>query len=173
MKTKVLELIKNVNVKKTAIYVGCVLLLIIMALYVRKKINEAKEEKAAAQKLQEYNQSIEAAIVEGGALSYSEADYKIMADQLFVYLTEDGILQGGLMGVNQKGIYAIMEKMNTDADVYKLIEAFGTRELRAPYALWGKELHTLPSAFAEILFKSERNIINEILTQKGLKNPFV
>lgn len=165
------EVLKNVNVKKTAMYVGGALLLIIMALYVRKKVNDAREERAEAQKIKEYNESIETAIAEGN-LSYPVADYKIMADQVFMYLIEANPLNGGLLGVNQKGIYSIMEKMKTNADVYKLIEAFGVRELRPPYKLWGKQPHTLPTAFAEILFKGEREKVNEILTEKGLTVTF-
>lgn len=162
------EVLKNVNVKKTAMYVGGALLLIIMALYVRKKIDEARE----AKKRREYEKSIQA-VIETSSLSYNEADYKIMADQIYTYLIEAGIMNGGLMGVNQKGIYAIIEKMNTEGDIYKLIEAFGERELRAPYKFWGKKLHTLPTAFSEILFKGERKKIAEILAERGLEFPFM
>ena len=165
------EILKNVNIKKIAMYLGGALLLVIMALYVRKKINEAREERAAEQKIKEYNESIETAIAEGD-LSYPDADYKIMADQIFMYLIEANPLNGGLLGVNQNGIYSIMEKMNTNADVYKLIEAFGVRDLRPPYKLWGKQPHTLPTAFAEVLFKGEREKVNEILAEKGLTVTF-
>lgn len=164
-----IEMLKKVDVKKTAMYVGGALLLIIMILYVRKKIREAKAERAEEVKRKEYQESLETAISTGGELSFPEADYKIMADQIFTYLIETGVGNGGLFGVNQKGIYGIMEKMNTDADVYKLIEAFGDRELRAPYKLWGKKMHNLPSALSEILFKGEVSEINAILASKGIK----
>ena len=162
------QLAKNVNVKKIIMYAGGALAIVLLYLYVRKKIDESQ----AAKKLREYNKSLQAAIEED-SLSYLDADYKIMADQIYTYLTEAGIMNGGFMGVNQKGIYAVMEKMYTKADIYKLIDAFGQRELRAPYKLLGKKLHTLPTAFSEILFKDERKKIAKILSEKGLEFPFV
>ena len=39
------QLLKNINVKKTAMYVGGALVLVLLILYVRKKIDEAQEAK--------------------------------------------------------------------------------------------------------------------------------
>lgn len=173
------EIVKNVDVADVAktgikyqsriyMFIGCILLLTILFFYVRKKKDELRE----AKQRREYEKSIQD-VIETSSLSYNEADYKIMADQIYTYLIEAGLMNGGFMGVNQKGIYAIMERMKTEGDIYKLSQAFGRRELRAPYKLFGKKLHTLETAFSEILFKNERKKIAEILAERGLEFPFI
>ena len=173
MDTKVLDILKNVNVKKTAIYVGGALLLVIMALYVRKKIREAKAEKKTENYLKLVQQGVTVS-----DLSYSEADYLSMADALYQHFSDTG-LSAGFLGVNQKGVYGIMEMMHSDSDISQLEVAFGERKLK-DLSLWGPAFsflakakpYTLNEAMVQLLTNGERKKVNEILEKNGLKKRY-
>ena len=60
-------------------------------------------------------QQIEAS-VQHENLTYSPEQYIVLADALEGHLSDNG-LSGGLLGVNQKGVYEVFRKLKTDDDL--------------------------------------------------------
>lgn len=173
MKSEYLDLMKKVDVKKAAFYIGVFLLLVILALAVRRMIRKVKAES----KDDDYLDLVSENIVTAN-LSYSEVDYATMADALEQHFSDTGV-SGGMFGVNQKGIYEIMGRMKTNDDVHKLIEVFGTRDFKdvsmtgAMFSFLVKERTcTLPEAITYMLTNGERRKVNDILEKNGLTYKF-
>lgn len=162
MNPKYLELLSKVDVKKTAMYVGGVLLLIVLYIYVRKKIKEYKADK----KNEEYQKAVENSI-DSSALTYKDADYLTMANSLEAYLADT---RAGWAGVDEDGIFNIMKKMKNNSDVAKLITAFGKRSLRKRWQTKTAE-YDLPSALAYFLDQGERDEIEKIFKENGVTYP--
>lgn len=168
-----MKALEKIDFKKTAMYVGGALLLIIMVLVVRKMIKKAKEDK----KDEDYLQLVEDSIVVTD-LSYSEIDYQSMAKALEQHFADTG-LSGGWQGVNQKGIYEVMERMKTNADIEKLIAVYGKRPAKdisfaGPLfaGLVKEKEYTLNAAMSSLLTNGERKKVNEILKENGLTYKF-
>lgn len=162
MNPKYLEILNKVDVKKTAMYVGGALLLIVLYIYVRKKIMEYKADK----KDEEYQRSVGKSI-DSSVLTYNDADYLTMANALESYLADT---RAGWAGVDEDGIFNIMEKMKNNSDVAKLITAFGKRNLRKRWQTKTDE-YDLPSALAYFLDQGERDEIEEIFETNGVTYP--
>lgn len=173
MDTKAIEFISKIDIRKTAMYVGGVLLLIVLFLVARRMIRKAKAERRAEERDEDYLNLVEKNVVVSD-LTYADVEYHTMANSLEQYFNDTG-LSGGWYGVNQKGIYDIMEKMKSNADIQRLIEVYGKRPAKdisfaGPlFAGMVKEKdYTLPEAMAILLTNGERRKVNKILEENGL-----
>lgn len=106
--------INNLTPFKAITWAIVLLILIFIILIVYRKIKKSIQ---AAKDYQLVNAS-DSAIV-SNALTYTQADYKAMADKL--YLAMDGV------GTNENSIYEVIGKLRTKSDWYALIKAFGVR----------------------------------------------
>lgn len=166
-------IIKDVNIRKAAMYVGGALILIILFLYVRKKVREAKEEN----RTDDYLKLVEDNIVSSD-LNYSQADYQTMANTLYQHFSDTG-LSAGFLGVNQKGVYDVMSRLKSDSDYNQLAVAFGSRKLK-DLSIAGTTLaflvrekpYTLTDAMTQLLTNGERKKVNKILKGNGLTIEF-
>ncbi|MBQ5689343.1 MAG: hypothetical protein IIV21_05190 [Bacteroidales bacterium] len=159
----VMKISSKVDVAKITYTVGGVMLLIIMFLYIKKKIKESKEE----DKNKEYLKQIDASINTSN-LSFSNVDYQTMADSLYSYLSDT---RAGYAGVDEDGVYSIMERLKTYDDVQKLIKVFDSREIRKRWQT-KSHVYTLPGAIAALMSQSERDEINEHFEKNGISFRF-
>lgn len=102
---------------------------------------------------------------QGIKISYPLAQYEVFAEALRDAF--DG------WGTTESTIYSVFEKMNNDADIYQLIETYGTRGYYGTLenffgGLFGdKDVHrTLPAAISSELDGVEMAILNNILSKK-------
>lgn len=164
------SILQDKNIQKIAKYVGGAIILIILILIVRRMIRKAKEEKAVDEMMNLYEEASQTQ-----TLSYSDIDYKTMADSIQTYISAGMFtMNGGLLGVNQQGIYDVMMRMKTDADIYKLISCYGVREYKKPghFYIGGRPSAGLPSTLLDVLKKGEIREINSILEENGLQYRF-
>lgn len=159
----VMKIASKVDVAKIAYTAGGVMLLIIMFLYIKKKLQESREE----DKNNEYLRQIDASINDSD-LRFSDVEYQTMADSLYSYLSDT---RAGYAGVDEDGVYSIMERLRTDDDVMKLIKTFGSKEIRKRWQT-KSHIYTLPGAISALMSQKERNKINDILENNGIKFQF-
>lgn len=159
----------QLNLKKIVMYAGGAMLLVIMALVVKKKIKEYKAEK----KDDDYLKLVADSVVASDA-SYSEAEYYSMADALEQHFSDTG-LSAGFLGVNQKGVYDVMRRMKSNTDIGKLEVAFGVRNFKdysivspALGFLVKEKAYKLNEALTQLLTNGERREVNEILKENGV-----
>lgn len=148
---------------KTAFTVGGLMALAIVAIYIRKKISEAKAERENDEYLKQIDASIDST-----SLHFSEVEYRTMADSLFSYLSDT---RAGYAGVDEDGVYDVMERLRSDDDVLKLINVFGSKEIRKRWQT-KSHIYTLPGAIAALMSQKERDRINERLENNGIKFRF-
>lgn len=160
---ELLKLANKVDIKKTAITIGAILLLVIIYLVIRKMIRKAKAEKQDEKLINVINDSVVTS-----NLTYTEAEYAIMAESLRTYFTDQN---SGLLGIDQKGIYDVMGRMKTNDDVAIMIEKFGTIEYRKNFT-FGKETYNLVEAMSKLLTAGERRQVNNILKENGVTFQF-
>lgn len=160
---ELLKLANKVDIKKTAITIGVILLLVIIYLVIRKMIRKAKAEKQDEKLINVINDSVVTS-----NLTYTEAEYAIMAESLRTYFTDQN---SGLLGIDQKGIYDVMGRMKTNDDVAIMIEKFGTIEYRKNFT-FGKEYYNLVEAMSKLLTAGERRKVNNILQENGVTFQF-
>ena len=81
----------------------------------------------------------------------------------------DSIYSAGIntYGTDEQAIYSIFSKMQNDLDVAKLVSAFGTR--RAEFSFVDV---TLGGFLQSELDANELNVVNNTLSQKGIKYRF-
>lgn len=100
----------------------------------------------------------------GQVPSYTDYQYQVYADALFVALkgaTED-----------EQDFLPVMKAMKKDIDVTKLIQAFGTRDVSSSWNYF-PENHTLPSAIAKYFVDWElEEYVNKPLRSNGVKFQF-
>ena len=97
--------------------------------------------------------------------SYSNAEYESMANKAFAAM--DGY------GSDDDALEAIMEKLKNDADVLKLIDAYGIRELdTGKFNPENNKKETLSGAISSEFSAGEIKDMNDILTKKGIKITF-
>ena len=159
----VMKIASKVDVAKIAYTAGGVMLLIIMFLYIKKKLQESREE----DKNNEYLRQIDASINDSD-LRFSDVDYMTMSDSLYSYLSDT---RAGYAGVDEDGVYSVMERLRTDADIEKLIAVFGQKEIRRRWQT-KSHIYTLPGAISALMSQKERNKINDILENNGIKFQF-
>ncbi len=92
------------------------------------------------------------------SLSYTDQEYKSMAEQLY------NAMYGP--GTKNEVVKEVFEKMNNDADVYKLIMVFGKRQ---GWPGWGVSEETL---YEWIDNDYASDYVNEILSRKGISVRF-
>ena len=92
------------------------------------------------------------------SLSYTDQEYQSMAEQLY------NAMYGS--GTKNDVVKAVFEKMNNDADVYKLIMVFGKRQ---GWPGWGVSEETL---YEWIDNDYAADYVNEILARKGISVRF-
>ena len=163
----------GINPKYIYITAG-VILLIVVVVWLVKKFGKREEEKTVKDIEDSINKS---------NLTYEDAQYKTMADELSAYLGEKftdsaaGVLAGpwasnaGFNGVNQKGVYSIFEKMKTVDDVKALIAAFGIRTIRKQWH-FNSTTGNLATFFSQFLTTPEKGKVNEILASNGVNYNF-
>ncbi len=165
MNPKYLEILNKIDIRKTAVYAGGALFIIIMILYVRKKIREAKAERESEKIIEQYEKASDPA-----SRTYSDVEYKMMADSIYAHIHASVMsANGGLTGVNQQGIYDVMSRMKTDDDLNMLISAYGLREYRKPGRIYFKRpCNYLPGTLVDVMTRGELKKINDILSENGL-----
>lgn len=172
-----MKLSKSIFTSDTAkyIYIGAgVILLVILIVWLVKKIRKSPDEKDVEDIKDE---------IDPNNLTYPNAQYKTWADEMAVYLgakftdSISGVLvnpalsDGGFYGVNQNGIYSIMEKMKTVDDVLALIAAFGVRTIRQQWH-WSSTTGKLNTFIADFLTTGEKQKVSEILADNGVNYNF-
>lgn len=157
--------LENIN-KKYIIYSTIAIVVLVVVVYLLAKKKKSKPDTKV------YNAEIKVS-----DLSYSEAEYTAMADQLATYLSDTSLLSGGWNGVDQDGVYSIFEKMQTESDLYKLISVFnGKCYTFRKTLLWSfdikKTVMSLTEAISYLMTASERDRINQILKDKSINFSF-
>lgn len=122
---------------------------------VSDKIAEKKSEAATKSELKDYAK-------QGIKPSYMDSQYKGWANKI-------GAAMDGF-GTDEDAIYDVFRLMKNDADVLKLIEAYGTRTF--PGMFMGETSFTLSSALQDELNRSELNKLNGILRNAGISYTF-
>ena len=160
-----IKALEKIDVKKIVMYVGIALCLIALYLYVRKKVKEYKADKIDESIMKQYEESIV-----GDALSYSLSEYTTMADSIYQNIHSPVLsINGGFLGVNQKGIYDTMKRLNNDSDYNQLVSAYGVREYKKPGRIYLKKpTDRLPGTLVAVLTRGEVKKINNILAENGL-----
>jgi hypothetical protein len=75
-------------------------------------------------------------------------------------------------GTDEDAVYNVMRQLKNDADVYKLINAYGTRKYDA-CGFWGSDTEkTLSGAISDELDVFEKKTVNGILSSNGIKYQF-
>lgn len=101
----------------------------------------------------------------GEKLSYPISQYSVFADGLEEAFTNNGF------GTNEEKIFNIFKKMKNKADVMKLIQAFGKRNL---FTLSGGVVigHNLPWYISSELNEDEISELNSILKSNNINYSF-
>ena len=89
--------------------------------------------------------------------TYTNADYKLMAESLFEAM--DG------PGTDENSIFTIISSLRTKADWYALADAFGTRKTTSP---WSSFEGTLSKWLADELDDDEKQRVNNTLSKFGV-----
>ena len=111
-------------------------------------VQKIKDDKQLKDYMKESNQE----------LSYTEQQYNSMAEQLY------NAMYGP--GTKNEVVTEVFEKMNNDADVYKLIMVFGKRQGWPGWAVSAEDLYEwIDNDYAS-------DYVNEILSRKGISVRF-
>ena len=112
------------------------------------KVSENKE-------LKDYKKEIQHSM-----LRFTEAEYKSMADRIYVALNQT-------WDDNEETIYSILKQFRSKHDWYKLISVFGVRKRTKAYFVSSIN-GTLPQWFEDTLSDSERDKVRDILSTIGV-----
>jgi hypothetical protein len=95
--------------------------------------------------------------------SYSNSNYKTLADKLYSAMNTSG--------TDESAIYSVFETLKNKIDVLKLIEAYGVRQLYVfGFPVGGKQ--NLSQALSDELSSNEIAKVNQILFKKGINYKF-
>jgi len=144
------QLSKNKYVRAGAIAGGAYLLYTL----VRKVLLPSTTVKAAKDDEKKFKAA-------GQKQSYTDGQYKIFADA--IYSAGFDVM----FGTDEDTIYSVMDKMNNDLDVSKLIQAFGTRRIE-----FSTRNDSLAGFLRSELDSSEMQKVNNILSGKNIKYRF-
>lgn len=97
----------------------------------------------------------------GQKQTYTDGQYKIFADS--IYSAGFDVL----FGTDEDTIYSVMNRMQNDLDVSKLIQAFGTRRIE-----FSTRTDSLAGYLRSELDSSEMGKVNSILANKNIKYRF-
>ncbi len=89
--------------------------------------------------------------------TYTNADYKLMAESLFE------AMEGA--GTDENSIFTIISSLRTKADWYALADAFGTRKTSS---MWSSFEGTLTKWLADELDDDEKQRVNNTLSKFGV-----
>lgn len=146
---------------KGVIAIGAVGALFAIGLSVKNFVKR-KRENSEAKGATENTQSTLRELAKRGIFpKYNDMQYKSWADRLYQ-------LMNGY-GTDEAGIYDVMKQMQNDADIAKLIEAYGVRKLSTgAYNLSPDSSANLISALSDELDSNETFIVNGILAKRGI-----
>lgn len=154
---------EKINWNRMLAVTGVIVLVIALAVIVKKYIKKSKNEAAADAYLQGLKGDISSS-----ELSYSYPSwYEAQSISLAAALDASFGNNGGLFGCDQKAVYAIVEQLKTKADAMQLEESFGTRELNASWIKKKKPM-TLREAMQNLMTTKEHKKVNEILKENGI-----
>lgn len=159
-------ILNKIDINKVLAVTGSALLLVVVAVIVKRKISKNKKNDADEDYLKQISGTVNPA-----NLSYDSAWYESKAISLAADLDASFGNNGGFLGCNQKGVYETMELLKTQDDLKKLETAFGTRELNASW-LKKKKPMTLVEAVKTLMTQGEIKKVNKILDKKGIVTPF-
>lgn len=95
--------------------------------------------------------------------SYSDSNYKTLADKLYSAMNTSGTDEGA--------IFAVFETLKNRIDVLKLIESYGVRQLyQFGVPIGGNQ--NLAQALSDELSSNEIAKVNQILFKKGINYKF-
>jgi len=98
----------------------------------------------------------------GQSLSYADAYYTVLANTI-EQATDNA-------GTNTQAVYDVFQKLNNDADLYRLIQAYGTRW--NPFFGIPTGTYTLEQILLAELSQGELTELNNILSSKGITIKF-
>jgi len=123
-----------------------------LAYAIYKKLNPSEEDKAQNQ--------LDKEAKELGKGTLQESEYKSLANSLY-----DAFMTA--FGTDEDAIYGVFNKLGNDADIRRLIAAFGYRR-----AEWGFTDYDLPYFIKDELDATEIRYVNQILSAKNIKYRF-
>lgn len=123
-----------------------ILLIFIIIIIIKKNYRKNKEEK-------EYNKSLQKKIIKDN-LTLADSDYSDLADTFYKAVKGPGTT-GNL-------VKKVFNSVNTDSDLYKVFEKFGTRD----------GMNFVEWFYDDISLKSNIDYLNGILEKKGIKYRF-
>lgn len=154
---------EDIDLNKVIRYTLGFILVVAVVIAIRKKLKRTKNEAAADAYLSNLKSTVKTK-----NLSYTYPSwYEAQAISLAAALDASFGNNGGWMGCDQQGVYAIIELLKTKDDAMQLEESFGTRELNASW-LKKKKPMTLRQAVQELMTTKEHKKVNEILTRNGV-----
>lgn len=139
----------NINLSKVITWAIILLIVTIIIWLVYLKI---KKEIEASRNRQLVKESDSAII--SNALTYTQADYKAMADKLFIAM--DGA------GTDEDAIKEVIAKLRTKSDFYALVKAFGVRKSTS---WWSNFSGNLIQWLANELGGNDRKEVNDMLAK--------
>lgn len=141
--------INNVTPGKLITWAIIVLIVIIIIWIIYRKIQKAVQSGKDKQLVSEADNAIIS-----NALTYPQADYKSMADKLFVAM--DGA------GTDEDAIKEVIAKLRTKSDWYALVKAFGVRKSTSMFSSFSGNLIQW---LADELSGSDRKEVNDMLVK--------
>ena len=166
MKTKLFQYYEGLpSWAKGVTVVGGLAILYLTGNYIVRSIRQKKEEAlylaeadAASRRIQELQNS-------GITPTFPDSAYQGWANQILAAITD--------CGTDEDTIYRIFENMKNEADLQKLITAFGVREFKGCFsAYFAKEKGSLSYALNYELSNSELSKVNNILKSKNINYRF-
>jgi len=126
-------------------------------------VNKSKNTMDAKKTLDKISSDLKDLTSVGVKPSYSDSQYKLWADRAYTCYAGWGTCSGDTIFVNMKN----------DADILKLIEAFGVKTI--PSGTWNPApdfTGTLPMIISDELSAKDIASINSLLAKKGIKYKF-
>ena len=139
----------NITPSKLITWAIILLIVIIIIWFVYRKIQKVIEASKDRQLVNEADNAIVS-----NALTYTQADYKAMADKLYVAM--DGA------GTDEDAIKEVIAKLRTKSDFYALVKAFGVRKSSS----WASSfVGNLIQWLADELSGDDRKEVNDMLAK--------
>lgn len=135
----------NIQPGKLITWIIVIIIILVIILIVYRQIKKTIQNKQDKDLVRESDQ----AIVQN-ALTYTEADYKAMADKLYI------AMKG--LGTDEEAIYEVIGRLRTRSDWYALIKAFGVRKS-------GGFSGNLVQWLVDELDEDERKRVNDMLAK--------
>jgi hypothetical protein len=157
-----MKALEKIDFNKIFTFIGGMILLIVIAIAIKKYKNKHKTESQQDSYLDSVGREMNSS-----NLTYNSSWYDGKAVTLAKALDASFGNNGGLLGCDQDTVYDIMREMKTKDDVIQLETAFGTRELNASW-LKKKKPMLLKEAIQDLMTTKEHRKVNEILKENGI-----